>query len=130
MRPQTWILYSLSDRITGQARGARQKDTVRTSQGLCRDIKGSALDWWSLPGPGLWWRSGLQGSPDRCPGWFEWSHCCRNVLAVPSNGNISSIRSHVSRRSPNSAAGESERDEDAEESCCAVRVAGVSLSGG
>src|SRR5262245_56172399 len=33
MRPETRISCSLSDRITGQARGARQEDTVRTSQG-------------------------------------------------------------------------------------------------
>ena len=62
MWPHTRILYSLCDRITGEARGARQKDTGSNSnqaRGLCRtgvpnarlwrvgveDIKGRALDW-------------------------------------------------------------------------------------
>src|SRR5437899_7650496 len=56
MRPHTRILYSLCDRITGEARGARQEDTGLTRRGLstpprkrarwgprlCRDIKGRA----------------------------------------------------------------------------------------
>jgi NAD(P)-dependent dehydrogenase (short-subunit alcohol dehydrogenase family) len=33
------------DRMTDQARGARQKDTAKTSQGLCDHIKGGALEW-------------------------------------------------------------------------------------
>src|SRR2546425_3658505 len=73
MRPHTRILYSLCDRITGEARGARQKTLGLTRRGLstpprkrarwgprlCRagapnarlwrvgveDIKGRALDW-------------------------------------------------------------------------------------
>src|SRR5438128_9089685 len=59
MRPHTRILYSLCDRITGEARGARKKTLGLTRRGLstpprkrarwgprlCPDIKGRALDW-------------------------------------------------------------------------------------
>src|SRR2546427_6885776 len=49
MRLATRISSPLLDRITDQARGARQKGTGLTWQGLCRDIKGRALDWFLGP---------------------------------------------------------------------------------
>src|SRR2546428_6799443 len=47
MRLPTRILEPL-DRITDQAREARQEDARLTRQGLCRNIKGRARDWFEL----------------------------------------------------------------------------------
>src|SRR5262249_8952638 len=46
MRAQRWISSPLSNRMTGQARGWRQRDTARTSQGAPRGYQGAEpLGW-------------------------------------------------------------------------------------
>jgi ADP-ribosylglycohydrolase len=50
MRPGTRISYSLRRPDSGPSRAKRGKKTLATSRGLCRDIKGRALDWFRLRG--------------------------------------------------------------------------------
>jgi gluconolactonase len=45
MRPGTRISYSLRRPHSGPSRAKRGKKMLATSRGLCRDIKGGALDW-------------------------------------------------------------------------------------
>src|SRR5881397_3400065 len=53
MRPHTRILYSLCDRITGEARGARQKDTgSNQARALHPTAQACAVGTPALPGRG------------------------------------------------------------------------------